>query len=244
VADVTRSRRLLAFGATGLLALAVASQADTPLLIAPAGSAPTPRAPWYFVGLPHQTKPATRFTAVDLDGQRVLRIEADHAYGNLVHPLAGVPAGTLAWRWRVDEPVLHADLRRKAGDDAAAKVCAVFDMPDSRVPFFERQVLHLAELRAGEHLPAATLCYVWDMELPAGTVLHNAFTHRLRFIVVHGTPHEWTEERHDLAADFLRAFGDESPSVPALSGIAIGADSDNTASHSVAYVDALTLLPK
>lgn len=234
-----------ALGATLLtVAVALAARADMPLMISPIGSLPTPPAPWYFVGLPHQTKPATRFTVVELDGQRVLRVESDHAYGNLVHPLVGAPAGTLAWRWRVDEPTQHADLHHRSGDDAAAKVCAVYDMRDERVPFVERQFLRLAEMRAGEHMPPATLCYVWDMNLPTGTLLHNAFTHRIRFIVIHGTPHQWTEEQHDLAADFLRAFGDESPSVPTLSAIAIGADSDNTASHSVAYVDALTLRPR
>jgi Protein of unknown function (DUF3047) len=209
-------------------------------LMSPIGATATPPAPWHVVGLPRQTKPFTRFTVAEIDGRRALRVEADHAYGNLVHPMANVPAGVLSWRWRVDEPVVGADLRRKSGDDAALKVCALFALPDSAVPFVERQLLRFAEARAGEHLPAATLCYVWDASnIPSGSVMHNAYTHRVRFVVVHGTPGRWSEERHDLAADFLRAFGDEAKTVPPLEGIAIGADSDNTGSHSLAWLDGL-----
>jgi len=211
-------------------------------LVSPIGAGPTPPAPWHVVGLPRQSKPFTRFTVAEIDGQRALRVEADHAYGNLVHPLPLVAAGVLAWRWRVDEPIAGADLRRRGGDDTALKVCALFALPDSQLPFLERQWLRFAEARAGEHVPTATLCYVWDASaIPHDTVLHNAFTHRVRFIVVHGTPRRWTEERHDLAADFLRAFGDEARTVPPLEGLLIGADSDNTRSHSVAWLDGLDM---
>jgi Protein of unknown function (DUF3047) len=211
-------------------------------LTSPIGTGAVPPAPWHVVGLPRQAKPLTRFAVAELDGQRALRIEADHAYGNLVHPLPNVAAGVMSWRWRVDEPIVGADLRRRGGDDAALKVCALFALPDSKLPFVERQLLRFAEARTGEHLPTATLCYVWDASsLPHDTLLHNAFTHRVRFIVVHGTPGRWSEERHDLAADFLRAFGDESRTVPPLEGIAIGADSDNTGSHSLAWLGALSM---
>jgi hypothetical protein len=144
----------------------------------------------------------------------------------------------------VDRPVEGADLRRKGGDDTALKVCAMFDLPRANLPFFERQLLRIAELRTGEPLPAATLCYVWDAGLPRGSLLPNAYTRRVRFIVLGGgaTQH-WQAERQDLAADFLRAFGDESRRVPPLTAIAIGADADNTGSRSLSYLDALRLEP-
>jgi hypothetical protein len=114
--------------------------------------------------LPKQTLPRTRFTAVDLDGVRALRIEAQGSYGNLLHELpAGARAGRqLSWRWRVERFAAGTDLRQKAGDDTAAKVCLMFDMPLDRVPFLERQTLRMARAAASEDLPAATLCYVWD----------------------------------------------------------------------------------
>ena len=221
----------------------VAGSALAATLASPIGNGAEPPAPWRVVGLPQQTKPLTRFTVVAMDNQRVLRVEADRAYGNLVHPLKGTPAGTLAWRWRVEQPASGADLRRKSGDDAPLKVCAFFDLPITDVPFVERQVLRIAAARVGEALPTAALCYVWDEHLPQGAVLHNAYTHRVRYIVSHGTPQRWSEEKHDLAADFRRAFGDDTSDVPLLTAVAIGADTDNTGSHSIGHIDALRLIP-
>jgi Protein of unknown function (DUF3047) len=196
------------------------------------------------VGLPKQSIPLTRFSVTEIDGRRALRIEADRAYGSLVHALPSVAPGVLAWRWRVDQPVDGADLRRRAGDDAPIKVCAFFALPASNLPFMERQLLRLAEARTGEHLPSATLCYVWDEgALPAGTLLHNAHTQRVRFIVLRGARGQWSDERHDLAADFLRAFGDEARVAPPLEGVAVGADSDNTGSRSLAWLETLSLSP-
>jgi Protein of unknown function (DUF3047) len=226
-----------------VLAGAGAAHAAAADLVPPIGAGTAPVAPWRVQGLPNQPMPLTRFDVVERDGARVLRIEAERAYGTLVHTLAQAPATTLAWRWRVDRPVVGADLRRKAGDDAALKVCAMFDMPLARVPFVERQLLRLASARVGEALPTATLCYVWDNVQPDGSVLRNAYTPRVRFITARHDAGTWSAEQHDLAADFRRAFGDESDTVPALRAIVIGADTDNTGSHSVAWLDGLRLLP-
>lgn len=201
-----------------------------------AGSEPPP--PWHVVGLPHQSKPFTHFTRVDLEGQHVLRVDADHSYGNLVHALPSVPATTLSWRWRVDQPVRGADLHKRSGEDSALKVCASFGLPSDRVPFLERQWLALAQMRSTEKLPTATLCYLWDNTLPDRTLVVSPFTRRIRSITLRGsgTLGQWSNHTQDLAADFLRAFGDESQSVPRVIAVALGADSDNTASHSVGYV--------
>ena len=219
--------------------------AGGPLLVQPAGATDVPPAPWQAVGLPKQSKPFTRFSVVNLDGQRVLRVEAQASYGNLVHPLTDNPAAhRLSWRWRLDEPNAAADLRRKDGDDSPIKVCALFDLAASAVPFVERQLLRVARLRAGDNLPGASVCYVWDAHLAPGTVLDNAFTRRIRFIVLRGpeTPlHGWVTEQRDVWADFKRLFGDETDAVPPLVGIAIGADADNTQSHSLAHVGSITL---
>ncbi len=220
-------------------AAALAGSALAADLASPIGSGNEPPTPWRVAGLPQPSKPLTRFGVVELDKQRVLRVEADHAYGNLIHPLKDMRAGTLSWRWRVDQLAAGTDLKRKSGDDAALKVCAFFDLPESQLPFVERQLLRIASSRAGEKLPTATLCYVWDEHLPQGTLLHNAYTHRVRYIVTQGKARQWSDEKHDLAADFQRAFGDDSPTVPALTAIVIGADTDNTGSHSIGYVSDL-----
>ena len=210
-----------------------------------AGAAPPP--PWREALLPKQTLPKTRFDVVDIDGVRALRIESPASYGALVHALQRPAAASpeLSWRWRLDQPVVGTDLRQKAGDDAAVKVCVMFDQALDSVPFVERQQLRLARLLSGEPLPVATLCYVWDRLLPAGTVLPNAYTGRMRWFVLQGQGSalgSWRSERRDLRADFLRAFGDEvSALLPPINAVLVGADADNSGGHGLAHVAGLTL---
>jgi hypothetical protein len=240
-------------GAIALLVLAghgAIAQTSAPLLT-PLAAQPDSeaawRAPWRLVLLPTQTAPRTAFSIATVDGERALRVDAKASYGNLVHSLS-LPADSgprwLAWRWRVERFAEGSDLSGKAGDDTALKVCALFDMPLAQVPFFERMGLRLARSRSGENLPAATICYVWDRLLPASSVLRNAFTGRLRYVVLQGpdTPlRTWHGERRDISADFVRVFGDEAREVPPLIAIAIGADADNTKSESRAYLSDLRL---
>lgn len=51
--------------------------------------------------------------------------------------------------------------------------------------------------------------------------------------------HHWFHEQRNIAADFRRLFGDESSDLPALIGVAIGADADNTHGHSLGDVSGL-----
>ena len=205
----------------------------------------TPNEPWKVIGLPGQTKPMTRFSLVDLDGKRALKVEADLSYGNLAHAVKVSEPGThLAWQWRVDKFIDAADLREKTGDDTAVKVCVFFEHALEKVPFGERQLLRLARSRTADLLPAATVCYVWDNKLAVGTTLDNAFTRRMRYMVLqNGTANgsRWTAQKRDVGADFLKLFGDEATEAAPIVGIAIGADSDNTQSHSVGYVADLVL---
>lgn len=237
---------MLRTAAVCLLALgAGAARSADPPALTPFTTPGDPPPPWKVQGLPNQTKPYTRFSVVELDGKPVLKVEADSSYGNLVHPLHADAAGLfLAWRWRVDKPIDADDLRTRAGDDTAIKVCVFFDMPIDRVPFVERQLFRAARANAGEPLPTATVCYVWDPHLAAGTALDNAFTRRMRYKVLEsGGSHlkQWVNERRDIGADFLELFGDESKEVPAVIGIVVGADADNTHTQSLSYAADLKL---
>jgi hypothetical protein len=234
----------------GLLALPLAAAAQdlkpAPALAPLAGPGPTPPAPWRAVGLPGMKKPPTRFEVVTLDGQRVLRIESERSYGNLVHVLpADEPHGqVLSWRWRVDQRLPRADLRERQTEDVPVRVCAAFDEPLNAVPFVERQLLRAMRLRSSEAVPAAAVCYVWDHRLAAGATLHSPFTHRIRYLVLRGPEsplQAWRSERRDLQADFLALFGDEVKTVPPLLSISVGADADNTQDHGIAHLSDLTL---
>ena len=205
---------------------------------------------WRMVGLPsrHRDVPLTAFDPGQVDGQEGVRIGTDASYGTLVHALPGsvLPTLRLSWRWRLDQPLVGGtaapDIMSRGGDDAALKVCAMFDHPLERVPFVERTVLRLARSVSGEALPAATLCYVWDSGRPAPLQGANPYTRRVRFISLQGQGAplgQWVNQSRDLAQDFSALFGDELPAgaeVPRVSTVLIGADSDNTASRSSGWV--------
>jgi hypothetical protein len=230
-------------------ALAAASSGHAADAVLASFGAPgaAPPAPWKVSGLPQQTKPFTRFSVVDVDGKRAVKIEADLSYGNLVHPVKDVAAPAhLSWQWRIEKPLEAADLREKRGDDTAVKVCVFFDMPMDNVPFTERQLLRVARGKTSDLVPTATVCYVWDAKLAAGTTLDNAYTRRMRYMVLESGSdrlNKWVAERRDVGADFLKLFSDEIRTVPPILGVAIGADSDNTQSKSIAYVSGITLEP-
>ena len=46
-----------------------------------------------------------------------------------------------------------------------------------------------------------------------------------------------------MAADFIELFGDEADAAPPVTGVALGADADNTHSHSLAHVADVVLEP-
>lgn len=195
---------------------------------------------WGVVGLPKQKPPLTRFDAVRIDGRHALRVRAEASYGNLVHELpAGAAPRRIAWAWRLEVPNTAADLSRKTGDDTAVRVCMSFDLPLAQLPFFERQRLQLARTVSGERLPAATLCWVWAPNEEPGRVIANAYSARVRYLVLRGRGEAtggWAAESRDVAADFRRAFGDESTTVPAATAVAVAGDADNTGASSLAYV--------
>jgi hypothetical protein len=222
---------VIASGAT-----AAQSLLDSPLPAAGQSGETT----WSIELLPDQTARATEFRRVESGRGAAVRIEANASYGNLVQRLPRVSASALSWRWRVEQFNQRADLRVKSGDDTNVKVCLLFDLPLQRIPFLERQLLQLARAKSGRDLPGATVCYVWDATLAAGTALDNAYSRRVRYLVVRGREANgagWLDERRDIAADFARLFGDEvGASLPPLTAVAVGADADDTGGRSIAEV--------
>ena len=203
-------------------------------------------APWRFATLPNKT--ATEFEVADVDGQHVLRVSTQNAYGNMVYPLHQSPSASpqLQWRWRVDRLIEKADIKNKSGDDSALKLCVSFDFDRSQLSLGERTKLRLGKISTGEDIPAQTLCYVWDNKQPVGSTQHNAFTHRMRYIVLQsGNSHlgQWMTEQRNLAADYAQTFGDESQAMPMLIGITVSADSDNTHGSGLAYMGDIRLTP-
>lgn len=183
---------------------------------------------WIERGFPSIQRRNRFSVAVEDDGNHYLRVVSDRSTSGkgvwLEFDATRCP--TVSWRWKVANVVAGADLRRKEGDDAAAKLYVIMDGPSLWNPLDKR-----------------LLIYLWDNELPVGTILPNAWEPGgARMIVLESGPEkvgQWVNERVDLAADYRRAFAGESP--PTVEALAFMADTDNTLSHVSAGFDDLTI---
>ena len=217
-------------------ACALAAESPAPFSAASPGKALP--AGWRMLTLPRVTPASVEL--VDDAGTTVLRVASHAAAGSAAHALDLDPAThpRLAWRWKVENVVAHADLARKDGDDFAARVYVFFDVRPSELPWKERVKFELARLAHGSGLPVAGLCYVWDNRHAVGSIAPNPYAPHIRTFVLESGAKEagrWVGEKRDLAADFRAAFPDHAAAVPRITGIAAGNDTDQTGEHAVAW---------
>jgi len=222
------------------LAFALAQAGAAPTLAPFSAAAPGPALPpdWRIVTLP-RIAPA-RIELAGEDGITVLRVASHAAAGTAAHAL-DIDAAShprLAWRWKVDRVLAHADLMRRDGDDFAARVYVFFDVPEAELPWPERVKLRIARLLHGREVPSTGICYVWDGTHRPGTIAPNPYAPHIRTFVLRSGDADagrWVEERRDLAADFRAAFAGRSAPVPRITGIAAGNDTDQTKESATAW---------
>jgi hypothetical protein len=186
---------------------------------------------------------STRYAMVDDGGRTVLRADAARSASGLTNGIRVNPADwpLLKWSWKVSGTIPGGKAGTRDGDDYPARLYVMFDLPLDRLTFTERTKMRIARALHGPELPAATLCYVWDTGTAAGSIVPSAYTSRVQMIVVEsgtGRVGQWVTFERDLQADFRKAFGQEPP---AVSGIAVAADTDNTGGSVTAYFGDISL---
>jgi hypothetical protein len=212
----------------------------TLLFLALLGGCATPPPPeghadWQALTLPG--KEATRYAWTEKDGRRALAAQSKASasmWRKRLEPSVQSP-GEVQFSWWVQDLVPGASVAVAEREDAPARVVFGFAGDTRKLPFRTRALFDLAEALTGEAPPYATLMYVWDSNLPVGTVVINPRSDRIRKIVVDSGPMQlrrWREHRRNLAADFRLAFGEEPG---ALSSVGVMTDSDNTRSEGTAW---------
>jgi hypothetical protein len=157
--------------------------------------------------------PLTDYRLAELDGHRVLRARGRGASG-LRHRLhldpQAVPWMRWSWRTRVVPPGMC--VQRTETDDSPARMVVAFHGDELDLSMRDRAVFELVHLITGQRLPYATLMYVWDAQLPVGTVVNYARTSRIRYLVVESGRERagrWLRYERDLVEDFRQVFGEE-----------------------------------
>jgi hypothetical protein len=201
--------------------------------------------PWRVVQF-NPDVPATEYRVRTWDGVQAVESLADNSMALLARPvkidLERTPV--LCWRWRVEGVVRSADMKRRSGDDYAARLYVAFSLRPGSLGFVTRMALRAARKRYGDLVPEAAINYVWDNRYPEGTSLPNAYTDRTRMIVAQTGDTQvrrWVWEQRDVLADFHQHFGVYSPQI---TSIAVATDTDNTRSKAHAGFADIGFVPR
>jgi len=182
-------------------------------------------------------KRETEFALVEDGGRTVLRARANSSASGIIRELRVDPHRhpVLAWKWKVMRVLEKSDLRTRAGDDYPARLYLTFDVALESLSASERVQLRLARMMYGPDVPAAALCYVWDTKAALETIAPNAFTDRVRMIVVDSGATEsgrWRMHERNILTDYRAAFGGDAPIV---NGVIVSTDTDNTGETAETY---------
>jgi Protein of unknown function (DUF3047) len=188
----------------------------------------------------------TRYQATEHAGRPALMAEAmgsNSTLNLLLKPAPGAMAKRLHFSLFV--PALNPafNLGEKGEDDSVARLILSFDGNRHNGTWQARDhiVSELSGLIAGKPLPYASIMYVWDNRHPAGTVIPNPYTGRIRQIVVESGParlNQWVDFDRDVEADFRMAFG-EAPGP--MIGLGLMTDSNNSGAAVTAWYGPLQL---
>ena len=184
---------------------------------------------WQIIQLEKNVSP-TQYRPLYWDGVHAIESQANRSMALLGRKvdvdLTATPV--LCWRWRAEDVLKKADMKRRQGDDYAARVYIAFALPADALSFTDKAALSVARALFGDRVPDAAINYVWDNRHPVDTRMSNAYTDRAQMIVRRSGNAEvgrWVTERVDVRDDVIRAFGSDKAR-PIL--VAIASDTDNT----------------
>jgi len=166
------------------------------------------------------------YTVASENGEQFLKAVAQAQSAQIAVPVQTTvdQYPVLSWRWRIAEVPAGSDERVAETNDSAAGVYVVF------------------KGSFGGLVPRA-LKYVWSAREPRGAAFPSPGYSTAQIVVLEsGTEAagQWRTETVNIAADYRRLFKAEPP---AVQGIAVLTDADNTGTRAAADYDDFRLLP-
>ncbi|MDO6461871.1 DUF3047 domain-containing protein [Granulosicoccaceae sp. 1_MG-2023] len=227
---------------SGFLCLCTGTAADTTLAPFSGLAALDEQSGWEPLTFPG-IKQHSRYQLENDDGVQVIRADTSGGASGLIARVSTQPGESLIlrWRWKVSNVFEQGDARSKSGDDYPARIYVAFVFQPEKAGWLERTKRKAAALIFGEELPGNALNYIWANKLPAGTMIPNPYTDQTRMVAVNSGMERagrWVSVERDIVADYREAFGEEPP---ALAGIAIMSDSDNTGETATAWYGDISL---
>ncbi|SDW80137.1 DUF3047 domain-containing protein [Marinobacter mobilis] len=186
----------------------------------------------------------SEYRLVTEDDTQVVMAQADNSASGLIARLSVTPGEQLLlrWRWKVSNVYEGGNAREKAGDDYPARIYVAFEFEEEQAGFFERLKRGTVKALFGEELPGNALNYIWANQLPEGEFVANPYAEETVMVAVNSGADMaglWMTVERDIVADYRRAFG-QAP--PAIVGIGIMSDADNTGEAATAWYGDIELL--
>jgi len=208
---------------------------------APGAPLPAPWQPLFFGKIPRHT----HYELVSHDGVTVLEARAERSASAVARPLDLDPKlyPVLRWRWKVANLIEKSAPGRKSGDDYPARLYITFRRDPRGAGVLDRAWSAMARAVYGVDPPLAGISYIWERALPTGSIVPNAYTDRVRMIVVESGRDEvgrWVTEERNVYEDYRRAFGVDPPMI---SGLALMTDTDDTGSSATAWYGDISFHP-
>jgi len=225
-------------GAVVVLLAATAAAGDAVLEVGPFSRHAPGGLPPDWKPLTFQKVPQPTHYALVQDGERVVvRADARAGASGLIRDIRIDPHAypVVAWRWKVANLLERADIARRDGDDYPARLYIVFRSDHEELGAWEKIKIFFYRLWFREEPPTGALNYIWDAHAPPGAIVPNAYTARVRMIVVESGAanlNRWMTVERNLADDYRAAFGRAPPPVV---GVAIMTDTDNTGESATAW---------
>lgn len=134
----------------------------------------------------------------------------------------------IEWEWMVESVLESGDVTEKDGDDYAARIYITFDYPVSDLGFGDKIKYRFYKTFTSFDVPTRALNYVWANKAEVGSIHPNPYTDWVQVVAVESGNEKagnWQIEQRNIVEDYRAAFGEEPP---AITGIQIMTDSDNT----------------
>ncbi len=183
------------------------------------------------------------YTLVREGEQVVVRAEAQDAASGLVRRvnLDAKRYPMLEWRWKAENVIEDGTVDRKDGDDYAARIYVTFAYDPGDLSLGERVKYEAAKAVSGGDVPLRALSYIWANHPGETDIVANPYTDWVMMVPVESGAENvgaWRMERRNLYDDYRQAFGEEPP---AISGIAVMTDTDDTGATATAYYGDIVL---
>ncbi|HJV84861.1 MAG TPA: DUF3047 domain-containing protein [Noviherbaspirillum sp.] len=184
-----------------------------------------------------RTKKPTQYQLVSKEGKTVLHARADSASSALMHDLDVDPARRpwLQWQWQIPALLKTADNTKRTTEDSPVRIVLGFDGDKDSLPFTDQVLFETAKVVTGHDFPYATLMYIWENNLPVGTIIRSTYSSRIKMMVAESGSTglgEWRVFSRNIIEDYEKAFG-EKPG--RLIGIGVLTDTDNTGESAEAW---------